>query len=91
MEEVWVRIHRVIEEGMNANGMVTHPNRVFNSWDNEIQKIWPGIKLKWMNDGGCGVKLKVNRKEVKWRPPNKDWIKINFDGASKGNPGKLGR
>ncbi|XP_059066687.1 uncharacterized protein LOC131857916 [Cryptomeria japonica] len=28
--------------------------------------------------------------KVKWEPPSKQWIKINFDGASKGNPGTSG-
>ena len=32
----------------------------------------------------------MDRKEIRWRLPKKDWVKINFDGASKGNRGISG-
>lgn len=28
-----------------------------------------------------------NRKEIMSTPPDEGWVKINFDGASHGNPG----
>lgn len=31
-----------------------------------------------------------NREKVCWTPPKEGWVKINFDGASIGNPGVLG-
>ena len=40
-----------------------------------------------MNDGGLEGKLKIDRKVIRWHPPKWDWIKINFDGTSKGNKG----
>ncbi|XP_059071125.1 uncharacterized protein LOC131864058 [Cryptomeria japonica] len=30
------------------------------------------------------------RKAAIWSPPNPGWIKLNFDGASRGNPGPSG-
>ena len=30
------------------------------------------------------------RKSSKWSPPPKSWYKLNFDGASRGNLGKVG-
>jgi len=27
---------------------------------------------------------------IKWKPPIESWIKLNIDGASKGNPGSVG-
>ncbi|GLJ49051.1 hypothetical protein SUGI_1034820 [Cryptomeria japonica] len=36
----------------------------------------------------CASRLR--RENVKWQRPNKDWVKLNFDGASKGNPGRAG-
>jgi hypothetical protein len=34
--------------------------------------------------------VRIMRGDVKWKPPQKNWIKLNFDGASKGNPGRAG-
>lgn len=28
--------------------------------------------------------------EMVWSKPNEGWVKVNFDGASKGNPGPFG-
>ena len=28
--------------------------------------------------------------EIKWLPPEGDWVKINVDGALKGNPREMG-
>lgn len=33
-------------------------------------------------------KKKINRKEVNWAKPHSNWVKLNFDGACKGNPGQ---
>ncbi|KAH9306748.1 hypothetical protein KI387_011152, partial [Taxus chinensis] len=29
----------------------------------------------------------IDRSSIKWHPPDFNWYKLNFDGASKGNPG----
>ena len=71
---------------MNAKSMFIHSSRKFTSWDSKIQNYWLGIKLKCRNDGGSGLKFKIDRKEVKWKLPSKNWIKVNLDNASKGNP-----
>ena len=34
--------------------------------------------------------FKIDRKEVKWKPPNDKLMKINFDGTSKGNTSASG-
>lgn len=34
-----------------------------------------------------GIDPILSSEKVKWEPPSKQWIKINFDGASKGNLG----
>ncbi|GLJ21869.1 hypothetical protein SUGI_0409010 [Cryptomeria japonica] len=33
---------------------------------------------------------KLDMQKVRWKAPDKGWTKLNFDGASKGNPGKAG-
>lgn len=35
-------------------------------------------------------KKRINRKEVRWEKPNYNWVKLNFDGACRGNPGQAG-
>ena len=84
-ETVWNIIHRSIEECINAKGVPQNPKKCFNQWDSFIQKFWTGIKIKWANDGDLNRIVKVDRKEIRWRKPKKGWVKINFDGASKGN------
>ena len=43
-----------------------------------------------VNDGGKNDKVRIDRKVIRWRPPQGEWIKINFDGTSKGNKGLSG-
>ncbi|GLJ21646.1 hypothetical protein SUGI_0403140 [Cryptomeria japonica] len=35
-------------------------------------------------------KRRINRKEVRWEKPHNNWVKLNFDGAYRGNPGQAG-
>lgn len=43
-----------------------------------------------MQTKGYKRKIDDQRKNVKWKYPPMGWIKGNFDGAAKGNPGKAG-
>lgn len=38
----------------------------------------------------CKYDINIRRENVVWRFPCHDWVKVNFDGAAKGNPGKFG-
>lgn len=52
-----------------------------------MKKIWNDLKVpKFMNPR----KNKVNRKEVHWLLPVRLKWKLNFDGAAKGNPRRVG-
>ena len=59
----------------------------FSTWEENMRKKWlhlinpPLVYLKKDN---------VARKECKWVSPPIGWKKLNFDGASRGNPGKVG-
>ncbi|GLJ15393.1 hypothetical protein SUGI_0252690 [Cryptomeria japonica] len=52
----------------------------------EMEQVW---KLKQSSSHIQGVKS-LERRKVKWKPPPIGWKKMNFDGASKGNPGISG-
>lgn len=59
----------------------------FTTWDAELKKNWPQIINPPLY---YNTKDPMARKECKWTPPPQDWIKLNFDGASRGNPGIAG-
>ena len=66
---VWGRVHRAVEECLNANGVLQNSKRSFHWWDSRVQIFWPGVKIKWVNDGGREDKVRVDRKVIRWRPP----------------------
>lgn len=58
----------------------------FTNWDNEIQKKWARLKPPTEN-----ITSKSNvRREAKWLAPRRGRVKLNFDGAAKGNLGPGG-
>ncbi|XP_059064238.1 aspartyl protease family protein 2-like [Cryptomeria japonica] len=59
--------------------------KAFSSWDESIRKNWHGIRIP----PSFGQKDNM-RKAASWSPPNLGWLKLNFDGASRGNPGPSG-
>ncbi|XP_059068482.1 uncharacterized protein LOC131858992 [Cryptomeria japonica] len=61
----------------------------FTEWDNFIRKQWSGIKIPPFT-GKTGTDKEEIRKTCKWQPPKHGWFKLNFDGASRGNPGTAG-
>ncbi|KAL0355213.1 UNVERIFIED_CONTAM: putative ribonuclease H protein [Sesamum radiatum] len=56
---------------------------LFQHWKGDVEV---GRKL--------GFRLYVTKppalKLVRWLPPHDEWVKLNCDGASKGNPGEAG-
>ncbi|XP_057843263.2 uncharacterized protein LOC131052700 [Cryptomeria japonica] len=56
-------------------------------WDEKMRGRWNGLKIP--SYIGPGPKLgKGKRKTCVWKPPKMGWFKLNFDGASRGNPGQ---
>ncbi|XP_059068266.1 uncharacterized protein LOC131858830 [Cryptomeria japonica] len=60
--------------------------KYISKWDLEIEKVW---FLK-QNDDHSLKDERRKRKDVVWQGPPPGWLKLNFDGASKGNPGRGG-
>ncbi|XP_057835107.1 uncharacterized protein LOC131045531 [Cryptomeria japonica] len=60
-------------------------SKVFSSSDENIRLKWQGIRIP----SSFGQKINA-RKDATWSPPKPDWVKLNFDGASRGNPGLSG-
>ncbi|XP_059078055.1 uncharacterized protein LOC131876630 [Cryptomeria japonica] len=60
-------------------------SKVFSSWDRKISQNWQGIIIPSLSRHNS-----IKRKDAIWSPSKPDWVKLNFDGASKGNPGPSG-
>ncbi|XP_057842120.2 uncharacterized protein LOC131051567 [Cryptomeria japonica] len=82
-ESLCARVERAIAEAVSAtarnHNLAKHP---FTNEDRDIQAKWPLIHCQPIN-GSLGVDPSPPTEKVKWEPPSKQWIKINFDGASK--------
>ncbi|XP_057856822.1 uncharacterized protein LOC131066134 [Cryptomeria japonica] len=88
-ESLLLRVQRAIAESVSAaarnHNLAKHP---YTSEDRIIQANWPLVNCQPVN-GSLRVNPPLEKEEVKWDPPTKEWIKINFDGVSRGNPGTL--
>ncbi|GLJ26345.1 hypothetical protein SUGI_0507480 [Cryptomeria japonica] len=51
-----------------------------------MEGIWNVAEV----DGSIAPCKKIARKDVVWIPTPSGWVKMNFDGASKGNLGRAG-
>ncbi|XP_057815151.2 uncharacterized protein LOC131028820 [Cryptomeria japonica] len=92
LEEVLDKIQSSISEVVFS---YIHKNldhmRSFSHWDNWV--TWKWSSLHPMPSHGAltaGLSSLVKRRMTKWSPPPQFAFKLNFDGASKGNPGKSG-
>ena len=47
--------------------------------------MWPRIKIGIAGEKGKSTSKANKREDVKWEALAKGWIKVNFDGSSKGN------
>ncbi|GLJ18308.1 hypothetical protein SUGI_0323980 [Cryptomeria japonica] len=59
--------------------------RSYNDLDRSMEKIWL-FKHPVIID----TNNRVKRRDIKWMAPSQDWVKLNFDGASKGNLREVG-
>lgn len=87
VEKVWKKIHDSIQEMINIQ------HREFN--DLQCKQQEQLIKDAWNLTIRSTIINKVMSQNPQsldsWNPPPASFIKLNFDGASKGNPGPTGR
>ncbi|XP_057836896.1 uncharacterized protein LOC131047085 [Cryptomeria japonica] len=81
-------IHNAIKE----NFLHSYPSR---KYDSPIPTLWEDSDTinRWQIDwNNANLVYKTNqcRQNVIWHPPPIGWIKINVEGAAKGNPGPAG-
>ena len=79
----------MISETTNASVSNCNINPPITTWDGHIICEWKlisiplGVRVKRNKD-------KIDRSSIHWQPPQLGFVKLNFDGASRGNPGKFG-
>ncbi|XP_059064718.1 uncharacterized protein LOC131856806 [Cryptomeria japonica] len=80
----------VIIEIMNNRVMkCQHGEANMSFWDEKMRRQWTSFKTPPYI--GPGPRQgKGNRETCVWQPPKNGWFKLNFDGASRGNPGQAG-
>ncbi|XP_059077111.1 uncharacterized protein LOC131876235 [Cryptomeria japonica] len=79
------KIEGAIKEVINVK-VVGRKYCTYSSWDKQMERLWNLTK----NSGYKLMEKKQNRDSIVWFPPLAGNLKVNFDGASQGNPGKSG-
>ena len=83
--EITNKIKACIVETLNSHlRKIPKEEGSFSEWDGLMKKSWknlinPPLMYKKKN--------KEVRDKYRWIPPSSGWTKLNFDGASRGNPG----
>ncbi|XP_059066316.1 uncharacterized protein LOC131857639 [Cryptomeria japonica] len=79
------KIKTAIEEVMNGRKVIGK-TKIYTNWDAQMEKRWvlkePQI---YVPQSKC-----LGRNTIRWKTPPRSWTKLNFDSASKGNPGESG-
>lgn len=84
------RIELAITELMNnqlSSGTLKYTSITY--WDEKMKKWWEGLSFPPFVGEGPIASL-PSRVACRWQPLGVGWMKLNFDGASHGNPGQAG-
>jgi ribonuclease HI len=90
LESVLDGIENAISERVNTNVFNCMNNISVTAWDYLLLKLWKKIKLPPNFSANWNSNHQSDRLHVKWSPPSRNFLKLNFDGCSRGNPGKSG-
>ncbi|XP_057833769.2 uncharacterized protein LOC131044456 [Cryptomeria japonica] len=85
------KIEKCLIEQMNETAK--HKNlkkNLYTEWDSKMKLSFPNLIIPPLFGKGSQDVVINPRLNVKWEPPEQGWYKINFDGASAGNPSPSG-
>ena len=83
-------LERSIVELVNATVSKYKDNHVFSPWDGYVIHQWKGLLFPHLPTPLYPSKIPLIRAQTKWIPPSDGYFKLNYDGASRGNPRKSG-
>lgn len=85
VEQVIWKVETGVCEHLNGKSMVSKYSFI-SAWDRKMAIAWPMLRPPIEKQ----LKTKGSRAQAKWLLPPKGRLKLNFDGASKGNSGLSG-
>jgi hypothetical protein len=85
-EATWERISSLIKETIRRKSWKAEDLNC-NPEEHRILQCWQPILI---NQSTPRINKPIQISPITWSPPSAHFIKINFDGASKGNPGTTG-
>ena len=83
-------LERSIVELVNASVRKYNGKHIFSPWDGYVIHRWKGLLFPHLPAPWCPSKIPLIQAQTKWIPSSEGYLKLNFDGASRGNPGKSG-
>ncbi|GLJ10967.1 hypothetical protein SUGI_0139020 [Cryptomeria japonica] len=85
------KIEKSLIELINeASKYKTLKHNMYTDWDSKLKISLPNLVILTLFGNGNQHAVSNPRLYVKWEPLEVGWLKINFDGASTGNPGRSG-
>jgi len=87
LEQIWTTLHQNIMESLSTKEWYLEDMPT----SQQEKAIWENWRIPINQQSITKKKTSVQNKEAdKWTPPPNNMFQLNFDGASKGNPGKAG-
>ncbi|XP_057848819.2 uncharacterized protein LOC131059805 [Cryptomeria japonica] len=72
-----------------AKGKTLKEN-LYTRWDCRLKLTFPNLSIPTLFGSNSSNPLPLSRPPIQWKAPDPGWVKVNFDGASLGNPGPSG-
>lgn len=89
VDRLWNKIEACTIEVVNSKNSLPNSDHFFSPWDDSIRNQWFGLKIRPFI-GKESRDKKQARQECVWQAPHQGLYKLNFDGASRGNPREAG-
>eukprot|EP00253_Pinus_taeda_P008572 PITA_08572 len=87
LEQIWTILHKNIKESLSIQEWAAEEFPT----DPQEKSIWDNWQISLSPNPNASKRLPNRlKKSTVWSPPSRNVFQLNFDGASKGNPGQSG-